>query len=111
MYLQAAGPRYLCTTLVNLKSILWSKSSRSLDYYYYYPVAKSCSADSLFPSNQQFDLGKFSRKEREKMLKLAEGIEFSKRSAVNGCRVWTRDLLEIMVREGLISEQVLKDVR
>ncbi|KAK0208012.1 hypothetical protein DFS33DRAFT_403317 [Desarmillaria ectypa] len=52
---------------------------------------------------QTYELGTFTRDQREKMLELAADIQFNERLLHNGCRVWTRKLLGAMVNEGLLD--------
>ncbi|KAJ3727072.1 hypothetical protein C8R42DRAFT_717893 [Lentinula raphanica] len=59
-------------------------------------------------SHTQYYLGSFTRGERQLLLRLADEIEFDKTSVVNGCRVWMRELLLALVREGLISEETFE---
>jgi hypothetical protein len=79
------------------------------NYAYYSPVAQMCD-DTHEDDNMQILLGEFTRAQRDRMLELAKEIRFERRSVVNSCRVWTRDLLEEMVGEGLISRETFEDV-
>ncbi|TFK99012.1 hypothetical protein BDV98DRAFT_606489 [Pterulicium gracile] len=54
--------------------------------------------------------GVFSRKQRDRILELAARVEFNKRSRVNSCRAWTRDLLVAMVEAGLVDPKVFEVV-
>ncbi|TFK99018.1 hypothetical protein BDV98DRAFT_572097, partial [Pterulicium gracile] len=56
--------------------------------------------------NELWDLGVFSRQQRDRILELAARVEFNKRSRVNSCRAWTRDLLVAMVEEGLVDPKI-----
>ncbi|KAJ3843547.1 hypothetical protein F5878DRAFT_262395 [Lentinula raphanica] len=56
----------------------------------------------------RFVFDSFTRGERQLLLRLADEIEFDKTSVVNGCRVWMRELLLALVREGLISEETFE---
>jgi hypothetical protein len=73
------------------------------NYSYYAPVVKLRSIGST-QRHLQISLGKFTRAQRDKILDLAKSVQFHKKSTVNGCRVWTRDLLGLMVNHGLIMK-------
>ena len=79
------------------------------NYNFYHPLVKK-QGHTTVSSNQQFLLGTFTRAQRDEIIELANGVAFSKTSTVNGCRVWTRDLLEAMVRAGLIAANTFKTV-
>ncbi len=71
-------------------------------FYYVEPNIKQRIRDKAQES-QTYELGTFTRDQREKMLELAADIQFNERSLHNGCRVWTRKLLGAMVNEGLLD--------
>jgi hypothetical protein len=77
-------------------------TGQSGHYSYYSPVAQKIDRQ-VIARNQQFSLGEYTRAQRDQILQLASNVAFEKKSTTNGCRVWTRDLLEIMVTAGLIS--------
>ncbi|KAL4242402.1 hypothetical protein ABKN59_012085 [Abortiporus biennis] len=79
------------------------------NYHYYYPVVQQSSEASRL-ENEQFLLGTYTRSQRDRILELCEEIGFSKKSLVNGCRVWTRDLFVKMVEEGLLSIELYNEV-
>jgi hypothetical protein len=79
------------------------------NYSYYVPVAQVCS-EEFMTNNQLFSLGKFSRAQRDEILDLARQVVFSKTSITNGCRVWTRDLLAMMVQVQLISQAKFNEI-
>ena len=72
-------------------------------YNYYTPVVIPCGADHN-TRNQVIPVGKFAREERDKILRLANQIQFQRTSITNNCRVWLRELLVAMVDEKLITE-------
>lgn len=76
---------------------------------YFAPLAQKQVPDYR-AKNAFWDLGVFTRKERDKILELAERVEFRKESRVNNCQTWLRDLLMMMVDEGMIEESVFEDV-
>lgn len=84
-------------------------TGQSGNYSYYAPVAKFRSLRSMV-GNQTFSLGTFSRAQRDEILNLARHVVFSKSSTTNGCRVWTRDLLEAMVQARLISQAKFNEI-
>ncbi|KAF9070822.1 hypothetical protein BDP27DRAFT_1323058 [Rhodocollybia butyracea] len=61
-------------------------------------------------SHKQYFLGSFTRAERQLLLQLADNVEYDKRSVVNGCRAWMRNLLLAMVKENLISEETFETI-
>jgi hypothetical protein len=79
------------------------------NYTYYAPVVRLCSLTTM-QTNQVFSLGEFSRAQRDKFLDLARQVVFSKTSTTNGCRVWTRDLLVVMVKNSLVSQAKFNEV-
>ncbi|KAF9512263.1 hypothetical protein BS47DRAFT_1088570 [Hydnum rufescens UP504] len=83
-------------------------TGQSGNYSYYAPVAKYRSASSR-ERNAFYSLGSFTRVQRDQILMLAKSVQFSKSSTTNGCRVWTRDLLEAMVEAKLISVAKFKE--
>ena len=80
------------------------------NYNFFSPVAESRKTHSIAGNNELFQLGTFSRAARDRIIELAESIKFSKNSNKNGCRVWTRDLLEMMVKEGMLSNDKFEEV-
>jgi hypothetical protein len=80
------------------------------NYGYYAPVAQQYSVESAVAANLQIFLGEFTRAQREQIMELARKVKFERKSVVNSCRTWTRDLLEAMVEEGLISQAMFEDV-
>jgi hypothetical protein len=79
------------------------------NYSYFAPVAKIRSAESS-KRNLFISLGKYTRAQRDQVLELAKNVKFEKKSTTNGCRVWTRDLLEAMAVAGLISQAYFADI-
>lgn len=73
------------------------------NYAYYSPVARKRSP-STFTNNQQLELGTYTRVQRDKILQLASETKFYRKSVTNSCRTWTRDLLESMVNNGLLTQ-------
>lgn len=61
-------------------------------------------------NHELFVLGKFSRAQRDEILKLARDVVFVKASRTNNCCVWTRDLLGAMLGAGLISQATFAGV-
>ncbi|TFL01895.1 hypothetical protein BDV98DRAFT_43786 [Pterulicium gracile] len=60
-------------------------------------------------SDDIYELGTYTRSQRDRMVELAGSIQFDSRSIVNGCRVWTHDLLKAMAAddEQLLDAQLL----
>ena len=62
---------------------------------------KAQSNDSL-KRNTFYDLGSYSRAQRDQILTLAKAVRFQPISRVNNCQTWMRDLLEAMVNNNLL---------
>ncbi|SJL13276.1 uncharacterized protein ARMOST_16716 [Armillaria ostoyae] len=79
------------------------------DYTFKSPVAclhrpmQHPDSDMMF-----FFLGEFNREERNVILESARKVKFDERSTRNGCRVWLRELLVVMVQEGFISDETFE---
>ncbi|PIL34491.1 hypothetical protein GSI_03268 [Ganoderma sinense ZZ0214-1] len=54
--------------------------------------------------NTFYPLGLYTRAQRDQIISLASSIRFNRRSTVNDCLVWMRDLLEAMVAVGLLHK-------
>jgi hypothetical protein len=123
--LQAAGRTYLGTGDRHV-TLLWENghsedgantiiqliqlTGGSGNYNFYSPVAESRRNGSISGNNELFSLGIFSRPHRDRIIEIADGIHFAKKSNKNGCRVWTRDILQALVQEGLISQSKFEEV-
>ena len=79
------------------------------NYSYYAPVAQKIDLQYI-ARNQQFSLREYTRAERDQILQLATNVVFERKSTTNGCRVWRRDLLEVMVTAGLASQAKFTEV-
>ncbi|RDB24365.1 hypothetical protein Hypma_008395 [Hypsizygus marmoreus] len=82
-------------------------------YAFYHPVALSSRPQNLSiqeTQNQIFPLGYLTRAERNQFVEIAKAVKYDRRSVVNGCRVWTRDLLLDAARLGLLDEGTVKAV-
>ncbi|KAF8156040.1 hypothetical protein B0H34DRAFT_518337 [Crassisporium funariophilum] len=122
IYLQAAGHEMVGNARHVL--IAWSNGvdistpvrqiiqlGQDANGYHYdpHPVAELYT-DAMARNNAVYTLGTLTRKQRDRVLELATGTRFAQRSRVNGCRVWTHDLLQEMVREGIISEETFAHI-
>ena len=72
------------------------------NYNFHTPQVKihseaSRGADTCYP------LGQYTRAQRDQIVLLAKAVGFERRSRVNNCRTWMRDLLEAMVGANLLS--------
>lgn len=74
-------------------------------YAFYTPQVK-LQHRSAREKNTLYSLGRFTRAQRDRILVLAGSVKFERHSWVNGCRVWTRDLLEAMLDIGLLQRGV-----
>ncbi|PCH39457.1 hypothetical protein WOLCODRAFT_159022 [Wolfiporia cocos MD-104 SS10] len=72
------------------------------NYALYHPLVQKCS-QRTFEENTYLDIGYFTRAQRDRIIELAKRVKYTRTSVTNGCRVWTRDLLGLMVDDGLIS--------
>jgi len=79
------------------------------NYNFYTPQVEGNLAESV-TSNTFYELGQYTRAQRDKIITLAKAVNFDKRSRVNGCRVWTRDLLVAMIGAKLLSEDKFNEI-
>ncbi|KIJ22696.1 hypothetical protein M422DRAFT_276843, partial [Sphaerobolus stellatus SS14] len=79
------------------------------NYAFYHPSVNAQSAISL-AANTFYNLGTFTRAQRDQIIALALAVKFEKTSHVNSCRTWTRDLLEAMVNVNLISQDKFGEI-
>ena len=78
-------------------------------YSFFHPYAEMHSS-AVTESNTFYVLGDYTREQRDKIIALATAIKYDRRSRVNSCRTWTRDLLEAMVQEGMLTRQVFERI-
>ncbi|KAI1784836.1 hypothetical protein LXA43DRAFT_191053 [Ganoderma leucocontextum] len=71
-------------------------------YAFYTPQVKMQSQESL-PQVTVYSLGHYTRVQRDQIILLAKAIRFDRHSRVDGCRVWTRDLLDAMVNVDMLQ--------
>lgn len=80
-------------------------------YYGYTPITFTKSSKPSGGHIQEFfnyriSLGPFTRVQRDRIIELAEQVRsFPRNSRVNGCRVWLRDLLVLLVNDGMVSDE------
>ena len=55
-------------------------------------------------ANTCYPLGQYTRAQRDQILALAKAVNFDRRSRVNNCQTWMRDVLEAMVGASLLPE-------
>ncbi|KAF8189409.1 hypothetical protein BJ912DRAFT_966851 [Pholiota molesta] len=79
------------------------------NYSYFYPVANSHLPD-VINENFQASLGELTRVQRDQIVILSKAIVFEKKSTVNGCHAWTRDLLDAMVTAELLSQERFHEI-
>ncbi|KZT01454.1 uncharacterized protein LAESUDRAFT_707385 [Laetiporus sulphureus 93-53] len=79
------------------------------NYNFFTPVVKKQSENSR-NSNTFYSLGQYTRVQRDQIITLAKAVQYDKRSRVNSCRTWTRDLLEAMVKAGLLSQTKFEEI-
>ncbi|KAL4078994.1 hypothetical protein J3A83DRAFT_999959 [Scleroderma citrinum] len=75
------------------------------NYQFHTPQVKIHSDRSMHV-NTVHVLGDYTRAQRDQIIALAKAVEFNKKSRVNNCQTWMRDLLEAMVNNGLLSSEI-----
>lgn len=73
------------------------------NYGFHTPQVKAHSEESQ-RTNACYVLGQYTREQRDHIVALAKAVKFDRKSYVNNCQVWMRDLIEAMARAGLLSE-------
>jgi len=77
-------------------------------YHFTDPYIKPCDPE-MMANSLTIPLGNFTLVERDRIIELATEIPYVRSSRVNGCRVWTRDVLLRMVGDGMISWEIYHD--
>lgn len=78
-------------------------------YRFFHPYAEVQSTKAK-EGNTFYVLGEYTRAQRDRIIALATAVKYDKRSRVNSCRTWTRDLLEEMVKEDLLSQERFEEI-
>ncbi|KAI0032915.1 hypothetical protein K488DRAFT_85370 [Vararia minispora EC-137] len=78
-------------------------------YRFYHPTIKLQPKES-HSNNTFFDLGPFTRIQRDQIILLAKNVGFERKSIVNDCTVWMQDLLAAMVDAGLLSQDKFDEI-
>ena len=78
-------------------------------YNFYTPQVQAHSETSI-QKNTIYELGQYTRMQRDQILALARAVKFDKKSRVNNCQVWMRDLLAAMVNAKLLSEERFNEI-
>ncbi|ETW78535.1 hypothetical protein HETIRDRAFT_453187 [Heterobasidion irregulare TC 32-1] len=73
------------------------------------PVAKLRNPATR-PLNTYISLGTFTRAQRDAILELAKAVPYDPASYINGCQVWTRDLLQAMIAHGYLAESTFRQI-
>jgi len=79
------------------------------NYNFYTPQVEGHLEESM-KSKTFYKLGQYTRVQRDQIIALAKAVNFDNRSCVNGCRVWTRDLLVAMIGAKLLSEDKFNEI-
>ncbi|KAI0079412.1 hypothetical protein K474DRAFT_1617748 [Panus rudis PR-1116 ss-1] len=79
------------------------------NYNFYTPSVQKQSLQSL-KHHTFYSLGHYTRDQRDQIIALAKAIKYDKKSRVNSCRTWTRDLLEAMVNAGMLSQTIFDEI-
>ena len=72
------------------------------NYNFHTPQVKMDSEHSR-EVNTHYVLGQFTRAQRDQIVAFAKAVTFDRKSHVNNCQTWMRDLLEAMVGANLLS--------
>ncbi|KAJ7472329.1 hypothetical protein B0H11DRAFT_2038600 [Mycena galericulata] len=73
------------------------------NYAFKYPSVKLHSKQSRM-GNKFYTLGTFTRAQRDRLVSLAQSLDFNYKSEVNTCNTWMHLLLSAMVVDGLLSQ-------
>jgi len=73
------------------------------NYSFHTPQVKAYAEESR-EMNTCYVLGQYTRAQRDQIVALAKAVKFDRKSHINSCRTWTRDLLEAMVGVNLLSK-------
>lgn len=73
------------------------------NYSFYTPQVKMHSKESR-EANACYVLGQYTRAQRDEIISLAKAVGFDRKSRLNSCRTWMRDVLEAMVGADLLSK-------
>jgi Family of unknown function (DUF6540) len=79
------------------------------NYQFHREQVKAESQASL-ERNTSYNLGRYSRAQRDQIMALAKAVEFYPRSRVNNCQTWMRDLLRAMVGDNLLPSEKFDQV-
>lgn len=79
------------------------------NYAFYHPSVK-IQSDRSGEANTFYNIGTFTRAQRDQIISLALAVKFEKTSRVNNCQTWMQDLLEGMVNANLISQDKFKEI-
>ncbi|KZV63456.1 hypothetical protein PENSPDRAFT_640856 [Peniophora sp. CONT] len=72
--------------------------------YNFYPDMMITQSEADRARHTFYELGQYTRAQRDNIKSLAGGVKYLKSSRINSCRTWTRDLFEVMVAEDLITQ-------
>jgi len=78
-------------------------SGGSGNYNFHTPQVKM-DPEAFRGADTYYPLGQYTRAQRDQIVALAKAVKFDRRSRVNNCQVWMRDLLEAMVGADLLSK-------
>jgi hypothetical protein len=74
------------------------------NYSFQHPMVQNQPKNSI-DVNKSYDLGSFTRAQRNRIVEIARGVDFNMKSRVNSCRTWTRMLFVAMIDEGLLAQE------
>jgi hypothetical protein len=78
--------------------------------YNFYTLQVKADSEGSVRCNAFYELGQYTRVQRDQIITLAEAVNFDKRSRVNNCQTWMRDLLVAMVGAELLSEDKFNEI-
>ena len=79
------------------------------NYSFHTPQVKMHSEESR-TANTCYVLGQYARAQRDQIVALAKAVRFHRKSYVNSCRTWTREVLEAMVGADLLSRDKFDEI-
>ena len=78
--------------------------------YNFYTLQVEGHPEGSMKNNTFYNLGQYTRVQRDQIITLAKAVNFDRKSRVNNCMTWMRDLLVAMVGAELLSEDKLNEI-
>ncbi|KAH8084298.1 hypothetical protein BXZ70DRAFT_910509 [Cristinia sonorae] len=96
------------TASVNLRRVVHLTGGVG-NYHFLSPSVK-IQGESSVSNHTLYQPGKFTRAQRDQILAFAHAIQFERKSVVNNCQTWMRDLFVAMLSAGLITQQLFDHI-